>query len=77
VVRPAGKVRLAHQPQYPLAFDVLGIAVPDEDLDPQFVEDESIQLPESGVVWILEAGHPADASPYAPGHLWEIARAQA
>jgi hypothetical protein len=41
VVRPALEVRLAHQPQYPLAFDVLGIAVPDKDLDPELVEDES------------------------------------
>jgi hypothetical protein len=47
-VRPAGEVRLAHQLQYPLAFDVLGIAVPDEDLDPEFVEDESIQLGGAG-----------------------------
>jgi len=48
VVRPALEVRLAHQPQYPLAFDVLGIAVPDEDLDPEFVEDESTQLGGAG-----------------------------
>ena len=47
-MRPAREVRLAHQPQYRLAFDVLGIAVPDEDLDPEFVEDESIQLGGAG-----------------------------
>jgi hypothetical protein len=68
-----GEVRLATQPHYPLAHEVYGVAVPDEDGVPP---DDDFDPPEPGIVWILEGRHPDD-SPYALRSLWEMARTEA
>jgi hypothetical protein len=65
---PDAEVRLAHQPSWPLAFELRGVAVPD---DAGYEGDEA-DAPAPGVVWLVEGGHP-DGSPYAPGYLWDIA----
>jgi hypothetical protein len=66
---PEAEVRLAHQPTWPLAFELRGVAVPD-DAGREGDEDDA---PARGVVWLVEGGHPDD-SPYAPSYLWDIAR---
>ena len=66
---PEAEVRLAHQPGWPLAFELRGVAVPD---DAGYEGDEEA-APEPGVVCLVEGGHPDD-SPYAPSYLWDIAR---
>ena len=45
------------------------MAVPDDA--GHEVDEET--APETGVVWLVEGGHPDD-SPYAPSYLWDIAR---
>jgi hypothetical protein len=66
---PGSEVRLAHQPRWPLAFELRGVAVPD---DAGYEGDEEA-APAVGLVWLVEGGHPDD-SPYAPRYLWDIAR---
>ena len=71
---PEAEVRLAHQPGWPLAFELRGVAVPEEDVEPlPDADDAGGDLPEPGVVWLVEGGHPDDP-PYAPSYLWDIAR---
>lgn len=52
-------VRLATQPNYPLAFEVDTVT-----LDTTKGEDNAI-------IWIAEGGHPQNSSPYAPRHAWD------
>ena len=68
-------VRLAFQPNWPLAFDVGNITVLDEDAgdvepddDVEDIEDwDALPAPpERSVVWIADGGHPDGVSPYAP-----------
>ena len=66
---PEADVRLAHQPGWPLAFELRGVAAPDD----AGYEDDEAAATEPGVVWLVEGGHPDD-SPYAPNYLWDIAR---
>jgi hypothetical protein len=66
---PEAEVRLAHQPSWPLAFELRGVAVPD---DAGYEGDEA-DAPKPGVVWLVEGSHPDD-SPYALSYLWDIAR---
>jgi hypothetical protein len=55
------EVRLAHQPGWPLAFQLHGV-VPDEDDD----------ATTDAVVWLVAGDHP-DETPYAPTGLWDLA----
>ena len=57
---PQAEVRLAHQPSWPLAFQLRGVAVPDE----AEYEGDDEDAP-NRVVWLVEGDHP-DGSPYAP-----------
>jgi hypothetical protein len=66
---PDAEVRLAHQPSWPLAFELRGVAVPDD----AGCEGDEEAAPAVGLVWFVEGGHPDD-SPYAPRYLWDIAR---
>jgi hypothetical protein len=67
---PETEVRLATQPSWPLAFELRGVSVPD---DVGHEGDDEEDALESGVVWLVEGGHPDD-SPHAPSYLWDIAR---
>ena len=55
---PGDEVRIATQPEYPLAFHIAGVAALDNEDDPG--QDEL----EPGVVWIAAGDHPDQ--PYAP-----------
>jgi hypothetical protein len=57
---PDAEVRLAHQPGWPLAFQLHGV-VPDDD---DGITD--------AVVWLVAGDHP-DGTPYAPTGLWDLA----
>ena len=71
---PEAEVRLAHQPGWPPGFELRGVAVPEEDVEPlPDADDAGDDLPMPGVVWLVERGHPDD-SPYAPSYLRDIAR---
>jgi hypothetical protein len=61
-------VRLAHQPSWPLAFELRDVADPS---DAGYEGDEEDE-PEPAV-WLVEGGHPDD-SPYAPSYVWDITR---
>jgi len=67
------EVRLAHQPNWPLAFNVLGVwsAAEDGTDDEEFDADG----PGADAVWIVEGEHPHDGSPYAPRDAFEYYRA--
>lgn len=58
---PNAEVRLATQPEWPLAFELAGVAEPDDD-----------EMPE-GVVWLVTGNHPQD-TPYAPEAAWSVAQ---
>lgn len=58
---PNAEVRLATQPSWPLAFELAGVAEPDDD-----------EMP-AGVVWLVTGDHPED-TPYAPEAAWSAAR---
>jgi hypothetical protein len=55
------EVQLATQPGWRLAFSLHGVVS----------EDDGVS---DAVVWLVASGeHLAESSPYAPGHLWEVA----
>lgn len=55
---PGAQVQVAHQPGWPLAFGLRGVAVPD---DARYEGDEE-PAPEPGIVWLAEGGHRARGS---------------
>jgi hypothetical protein len=57
---PEAELRLAHQPGWPLAFQLHGVVSDDDDA----ITDV--------VVWLVAGDHP-DESPYAPSGLWDLA----
>lgn len=57
---PGDEVRIATQPEYPLAFEVAGVV--SLDADPASTLDGGEREP--GIVWISTGDHPDD--PYAP-----------
>jgi hypothetical protein len=67
------ELRLAFQPNWALQFTVGGIAVPDDESRGAAEPDEEPDDAAS-VVYIVEGGHPADDSPYAPGWAFAAAR---
>lgn len=67
------EVRLAFQPNWPLQYDIAGIATPDGESRAQGEPDEEPDDAAS-VVYLVEGGHPNDDSPYAPA--WAFAAAQ-
>jgi hypothetical protein len=66
-------VRLAFQPNWPLQFEIGGVATPDDE---SRATDEPGEEPnEAGsVVYITEGSHPRDDSPYAPKWAFAAAR---
>ena len=69
---PEAEVRLATQPNYPLAHTIAGVARngewgewTDEDADWDFEE------PDGEIVWIAAGGGVYD-NPYAPRGIWEV-----
>ena len=58
------EIRLAFQPNWPLQFDIGGLAVPD---------DSDEETPEAPVVYLVE-GDSIHESPYAPGWVFAAAR---
>ena len=62
VCGPDVEVRLAMQPNWPLAFNVGNVTI----LDAEETEDGQ----ENSIIWIAEGGHPYNA-PYAPKEAWE------
>lgn len=70
------EIRIAHQPSWPLRFDLAAVIDSDElsrriynDRDPD--EDPEAD-PKENFVWLVaSAGHPWDESPYAPTQLWQ------
>ena len=75
---PGAVVLLAQQPSWPLHFEVLGVAAPDEfGPDPCGIHGDvgcegCDPLPETPTVWIVQ-GEPADP-PYAAYAIWSVAR---
>lgn len=77
---PNAEVRLATQPNWPLAAHLLGVADGDEvavdcdrceDLDDCPLGDACPVV--AGTVWLVEGAQPTD-SPYAPREAWSVAR---
>lgn len=63
------EVRLAMQPEWPLAFRVAGVMSADEiAAESDEPEDEPTEA-EEPVVWIAAGSHPSD-NPYAPKGAW-------
>lgn len=74
------EIRLAHQPSWPLRFNLRSVVTPeghmealrqeawDAGRDPDEVEADEDN---SKFVWLVEGDHPYDESPYAPRILWE------
>lgn len=67
------EIRLAFQPTWPLQFTVAGIAAPNDESRAQGEPDEEPDDAAS-VVYVVEGGHPADDSPYAPAWAFAAAR---
>lgn len=63
-------IMVATQPSYPLAAKFLGVADP-LDGPP---DDDDDGNPNDGPVWLVSGDQPSTGSPYAPRHLWELAR---
>lgn len=69
------EVRLATQPNYPVAFTIEGVVSPDALAGEVECEAHGNYSCEEGeclghVVWITEGGHPED-SPYAPPAVFD------
>lgn len=63
------EVRLAFQPNWPLAYHISNVTVASSDEDDDFEED-SDSADQKPIVWIAEGSHPSD-SPYAPRSAWD------
>lgn len=61
------EVRIAYQPNYPLAARIACVTTPD-DLDDEEDEDEEDTEP---VLWIATRDVPASENPYAPRAAWQ------
>ena len=83
------EVRMAHQPSYPLQYNVQGVAeesaikwTEDDEAEAEADEEEYNadirHAPVSAVVWIVEGGHPDSdeprSNPYLPKQVWDAAR---
>lgn len=66
------EVRLAFQPQWPLAFEVGTVVSSDEFVTGEDDEDQEEEDEREPVVWISEGGHPSGESPYAPKAAFEM-----
>jgi hypothetical protein len=78
-VDPEATVRLATQPNWPLQFEVRGVATAaDIALEGQCEEHDAYNCEEcsaeqDAVVYLVEGDHPDGASPYAPRAAWTVA----
>lgn len=74
---PDTEVRLAFQPNYPLAFEIGDVVdgtdlqddesdYDEDDDEAPVIDDESDYDDVTPVIWITEGGHPSYDSPYAP-----------
>lgn len=73
---PGATVLMAHQPSWPLQFELRGIASGEDIAGETRCEDhQSYGCPLCDallVVYLVEGSHPAH--PYAPRAAWEVAR---
>jgi hypothetical protein len=65
---PETPVLIAHQPGYPLAETLAGVAHRDDVPAELGDEDQA-----DDVVWLVAGGHPWDRSPYAPAWVFDAA----
>ena len=66
-------VRIASQPNWPLAFEVRSIVTPGDVVDyHENVDEDEADFESDGFAWIVTGDHPYDGSPYAPRILWDI-----
>jgi hypothetical protein len=68
------EIRLATQPNWPLAFNIRAVVTPADIVDYRETEDETEveDETEDELVWIVAGDHPWDGSPYAPRVLWNV-----
>ena len=62
------KVRLAFQPNWPLAFDLIG-AISNEELDE---DDEELDSGTENYLWLVASQGNCRDNPYAPRDLWDF-----
>ena len=63
------EVRLATQPEWPLAFQIASVMGADEISAESDYPDEEPTEAEEPIVWIASGSHPSD-NPSAPGGAW-------